>query len=81
MNVQSPVCKGNSKVNLRVSPGPNELIPSIDSTFRLSLVWIKMSRPPIGIAASLAISIEIWITSSSSSSISIMQETSRHSSG
>ena len=81
MNVQLPFCRGNSNVNLRVSPGPRELIPSLDSTFLLSLVWMKISNPPIGIAASLETSTATWMTSSSSSSISIDVDISRHSIG
>ena len=81
MKVHSPLTSGNSKVNLRVNPGPNELIPSFADTFLLSLVWMKTSRLPIGIAASLEISIVTWIMSSSSSSISSDADIRRHSSG
>ena len=56
-------------------------MPSLDSTFLLSLVWMKISNPPIGIAASLEISTVTCITSSSSSSISIDADISRHSIG
>ena len=81
MKVQSPFSNGNSKVNFRVSPGPIEEIPSSDSTFFLSLVWIKISSPPTGIDASFEISMETNTTSWSSSSISILARSRRLSNG
>ena len=81
MKVQSPLSKGNSKVKVLVKPGPIEEIPSSDSTFLLSLVWMKMSRPPTGIEASFEISIDRKTTSWSSSSISIFANSRRLSRG
>ena len=81
IKVQLPDDSGNSKLKVLVNPGPRELMPSSDSTFLLSLVWIKMSRPPTGIADSFATSIATCMTSSSSSSISMTTDISRHSIG
>jgi hypothetical protein len=81
IKVQLPFSKGNSKVNFLVKPGPIEEIPSSDSTFLLSLVWIKISSPPTGIEASFDISTDARTTSWSSSSISIFDSNRRHSRG
>ncbi|DAC28999.1 MAG TPA: hypothetical protein D7H99_01100 [Candidatus Poseidoniales archaeon] len=81
INVQLPDDSGNSKLKVLVNPGPRELMPSLDSTFLLSLVWIKISRLPTGIADSFARSTVTCTTSSSSSSISMTADISRHSIG
>ncbi len=70
-NVQVPVSKGNSKVKLRVSPGPKDEIPDCEETFLPSLVRTEISNPPRGIDASLVMSTVTKSTSSSSSSMSI----------
>ena len=74
--VHWPFSRGNSKVKVRVTPGPREVIPSLAETSCPSLVVIQIFNPPIGIAASFVRVTTARTTSSSSSSISIFTSVS-----
>jgi len=63
-------------VKVRVTPGPREVIPSLEDISWPSLVVILIFNPPIGIAASFVKVTTARTTSSSSSSISIFTSVS-----
>ena len=63
-------------MKVRVTPGPREVIPSLEDISWPSLVVILIFNPPIGIAASFVKVTTARTTSSSSSSISIFTSVS-----